>query len=99
MCLLLKKHSSLHHALFESQLHTSIFHVALQQCFNIMFIASFLYILQGGGIWSEVMVAVNFPNIPLYLNNNLGTMKREIGFLIYIATVPVERTFDVPKDC
>ena len=64
-----------------------------------MFIASFLYILQGGGIRSEVMVAVNFPNIPVYLNNNLGTMKREIGFLIYIATVPAEKTFDVPNDC
>ena len=64
-----------------------------------MFIAIFLYILQGGGIRSEVMVAVNFPNIPVYLNNNLGTLKREIGFLIYIATTPAEETFVVPKDC
>jgi len=45
------------------------------------------------------MVEVNFPNIPVYLNNNLGTMKREIGFLIYIATTPAEETFVVPKGC
>lgn len=55
--------------------------------------------LQGSTVRNELLVEQDNPNVPRYLNNELGTIRRELGFLTFNTTAPPAEMFDVPFEC
>ena len=47
----------------------------------------------------EVLVDQENPNIPRYLNAEVGTNRRELIFLKFDAVAPSANVFTVPKSC
>ena len=55
--------------------------------------------MQGPGVYIEVLVSQDDPNVPRYLNSEVGTDRRELIFLAFDTIAPSGTAFDVPKSC
>ena len=47
----------------------------------------------------ELLVDQDNPNVPRYLNAELGTNRRELTFLKFDAITPPATMFDIPSAC
>ena len=56
-------------------------------------------VVQGAGVHIEVLVGQEDPNVPRYLNAELGSDRRELTFLKFDAVTPPEAMFTVPNAC
>jgi len=55
--------------------------------------------LQGSTVREELLVEQDRPNVPRYVNNEVGTIRRELGFLTFNTTAPPAEIFEVPFEC
>lgn len=54
---------------------------------------------RGAGVRVELLVAQDAPNVPRYLNGEVGTSRRELIFLTFNAMTPPATDFTIPKAC
>ncbi|XP_065893006.1 uncharacterized protein [Dysidea avara] len=54
---------------------------------------------KGSTVRNELLVERENPNVPRYVNNEISTIRRELGFLTFNTTAPPATMFEVPFEC
>ena len=57
------------------------------------------YVMQGPGVRVDLLVGEEDPNVPRYLNAEVGTSRRELTFMKFDAVTPDAGMFTVPDVC